>query len=492
MRENGYGPGHNLKGAHLNEVGKRVRDQWVVRLADGEGAVQNARAVLVSALEERLKNMKNRLGAEHGLVIVAQHSLAVALMQRGRRAEAEKIFRDVAQWNERMLGKENVHTAIALGFLAMTLDDKEAVPLHRRCIGILEPVLGAEHPTTLAALGNLGHALTRQGKADTGVGQGRLRDVDDVEADSLLERSFKISERARGKDHPDMLTALSDFAASRARLGLLKEAAALNEQCVKSRTRVLGNEHPDTLDSLNNLACMLKLLHRVREAEPLQRRCFETRERLLGSEHPHTLIALSNLASILVAQERFSEAEPLQKRYLEIRMREKASPLLVHKLSIDLGVSLSKQGKPSGLVMIRHACEQATSYCGLGGLDPPMLQEWREVLVLTQMEFKRRLSPKIEQLRLTMLQNESQKLQDAPETDSKTFLCDALQASLAENQEDFDDLCDFLCHEFVAPIKIDGEFVRRCGKDDAREKAFEVVVKAMISGCDDELFASLS
>ncbi|MEU1456937.1 tetratricopeptide repeat protein, partial [Streptomyces avermitilis] len=67
------------------------------------------------------------------------------------------------------------------------------------------------------------------------------------EAIDLVEQVVADRERLLGADHPDTLTARGNLAAIYWQAGRTGEAIDLVEQVVADRERLLGADHPDTL-----------------------------------------------------------------------------------------------------------------------------------------------------------------------------------------------------------------------------------------------------
>ena len=75
---------------------------------------------------------------------------------------------------------------------------KEAEPLFRRALPILEKSLGATHPNVGTLVNNLGALYNAQGKYS--------------ESEPLLKRALAIKEKALGPNHPDVVETLNNLA----------------------------------------------------------------------------------------------------------------------------------------------------------------------------------------------------------------------------------------------------------------------------------------
>jgi hypothetical protein len=72
---------------------------------------------------------------------------------------------------------------------------------------------------------------------------------------------------------------------------------------------VLGREHPDILTSVSNLANVLDSQGKYEKTEAMYRWVLEAQEKVLGREHPDTLTSVSNLSNALSSQGKYKQAE---------------------------------------------------------------------------------------------------------------------------------------------------------------------------------------
>ncbi|MFJ5646320.1 tetratricopeptide repeat protein [Streptomyces sp. NPDC093223] len=163
-----------------------------------------------------------------------------------------------------------------------------------------ERLLGAEHPDTLTARGNLASSYWLEGRT--------------AEAIELLERVVADRERLGGKEHPDALTARGNLASFYQQAGRTAEAIELLERVVADQERLAGRENLDTLVAWGNLATSYRLAGHVGEAIEIQERLVPDLERLAGEEHPYTLVARGNLASSYWQARRIGEAIEIEER----------------------------------------------------------------------------------------------------------------------------------------------------------------------------------
>ncbi|KAJ7888011.1 hypothetical protein B0H13DRAFT_2277448 [Mycena leptocephala] len=227
----------------------------------------------------------------------------------GRFTEAESLTVMVLEKRKQLLGADHPDTLLAMGNLAATYRKlgryQEAEPLESIVLEKRKQVLGADHPETLMAMANLACTYHKLG---------RYQEAEPLDSIVLEKRKQLL-----GADHPDTLLAMGNLAATYRKLGRYQEAEPLESIVLEKRKQVLGADHPDTLLAMANLATTYRELGRYQEAEPLEGIVLEKRKQLLGPDHPHTLLAMANLAATYRALGRYQEAEPLESIVLEKR-----------------------------------------------------------------------------------------------------------------------------------------------------------------------------
>ena len=174
-------------------------------------------------------------------------------------------------------------------------------------VGVIEDVLGPDHPVTLTVRNNLAGAYKSAGRL--------------AEAIELFKQVLDERERVLEADHPDTLTVRNNLASAYESVGRFGEAIELFKQVLAERERVLGADHPDTLTVRNNLAGAYESVGRFGEAIELYEQVLAERERVLGADHPDTLNTRNNLAVAYYSVGRFGEAIELYEQVLAERER---------------------------------------------------------------------------------------------------------------------------------------------------------------------------
>ncbi|KAJ7888025.1 hypothetical protein B0H13DRAFT_1888574 [Mycena leptocephala] len=240
---------------------------------------------------------------------VFQDQYARVYLDSSRFRESESLGVIVLEKWRQLLGADHPHTLVAMGNLALTYHKlgryQEAEPLESIVLEKRKQVLGADHPDTLLAMGNL---------AATHRELGRYQEAEPLESIVLEKRRQLL-----GADHPRTLVAIANLAATYRELGRFQEAELLENTVLEKQKQLLGADHPDTLWAMANLAATYRELGRFQEAELLETTVLEKRKQLLGADHPDTLRAMANLAATYCELGRSQEAEPLESIVLEKR-----------------------------------------------------------------------------------------------------------------------------------------------------------------------------
>jgi tetratricopeptide (TPR) repeat protein len=252
-------------------------------------------------LEKSLKVRKTQEAEFREKVAEAAYFLGQAQYEQGHYAQAAESYRQALE--------RRPDDALTMNAYGLTLVEtgkyQEAEPLLKRSTEISEKALGKDHPNVTTYMSNLAFLYYTQSKY--------------AEAEPLLKRSLEIREKAMGKDHPDVAQSLNNLAELYRAQGKYAEAEPLLKRSLEISERALRKDHPDVATYMNNLALLYDAQGKYAEAEPLLKRSLEISERALRKDHPDVAMYMNNLAELYDAQGKYAEAEPLLKRSLEIR-----------------------------------------------------------------------------------------------------------------------------------------------------------------------------
>lgn len=264
----------------------------------------------VALLEPAYATSAAVYGAHDELTLLLLSALGEADLRAGRALEAEQRFAAVIEGLETTHGDPLTMVAARLArgtALAEASRFDEAEPLLVEAAQQAETLLGAEHPTTLAAQNNLGSYLSSHGKLG--------------EAERWLTRALDARTRVLGEDHPNTLVTLNNLALLRTKQGRLDEAETLHRRCLDARTRIYGRDNPRTMTSAGNLGLVLLRKGRYDEAASLFRESIDVLRRRHGEDHPEVFVCYSNLGTAYQGMHDAVRAEDYLRRALDGRAR---------------------------------------------------------------------------------------------------------------------------------------------------------------------------
>jgi eukaryotic-like serine/threonine-protein kinase len=140
-------------------------------------------------------------------------------------------------------------------------------------------------------------------------------------AESLLERSARLSSSTLGPENSATLETRQRLAWTLFQQGKLAEAEAQQRALVELEARAFGAQNPTTIGTMGDLATVLDEEGHSAESEKLQRQVLEVQKRVLGPEASPTLSSMDNLATTLSHEGKMVEAEKLENETLKIKLR---------------------------------------------------------------------------------------------------------------------------------------------------------------------------
>ncbi|KAI1820891.1 hypothetical protein F4861DRAFT_542494 [Xylaria intraflava] len=275
----------------------------------GESYLRLGRYGEAERLFRQLLEISERmLGREHDKTLTCMNNLAHILDDQGNYEEAEKMYRYELGLAEKVLGEEHAKTLVSKNNLAQCLHEQgkysEAEKIHRKVLELREAKLGRENSNTLLSMNNLALVLLSQGKYGG--------------AEEMLRPTLELMEKMLGKDHPMTLTSMNNLTVVFDNQGKYEEAEKMGRQALRLREEILGREHPHTLSSMNNLATALQRQGKFEEAEKLYREVLELNG-VSRSNHPGQLTSMNNLAYVLESQGKYEESEALYRKVIGLR-----------------------------------------------------------------------------------------------------------------------------------------------------------------------------
>lgn len=215
-------------------------------------------------------------------------------------------WQDMADTSGKILGAGHPQTFLARGDLARAYQNagqpQEAIPVYERTLAEREWAFGHYHPECLAARGELASAYRTAGRLD--------------EAIPLYERTLADREGVLGANHLDTLASRGDLASAYRTAGRVDEAINLYKRTLADRERIQGADHPDTITARGNLAYAYHTARRLSDAIPLYERTLADCERVLGPDHPDTLTSRGNVGHAYHTAGRLTDAIKVFRRTL--------------------------------------------------------------------------------------------------------------------------------------------------------------------------------
>jgi tetratricopeptide (TPR) repeat protein len=216
-----------------------------------------------------------------------------------------------------------------------------------RGLGILEKVLGREHPELIESLNRLQLLRNTQGRTAEAeslrnrsgailiekfahldwIPSSNLGDQElssdapgwDAQAVSMAEAAIEVLIKGLGPEDPEVATGLCILARCYKDEDLHDKAEQALKRALAIREKALEPDHLDVAEVLSNLAGIYSDQSRYDEAKPLYHRVLTIRKQELGEEHPDVAVALSDLGELCTNQASYDEAKPFLEEALIIR-----------------------------------------------------------------------------------------------------------------------------------------------------------------------------
>jgi tetratricopeptide (TPR) repeat protein len=245
--------------------------------------------------------------------LAAAIGMAGAFYDQGNYIEAETVYREVLEVQQRVQGPEHPRTLQTTWRLSGTVQRQgryaEAETMCRELLAVQRRVhsLGPEHPNMLATYCSLAKALSAQGKHD--------------EAETMYRETLAIQQRVHGPEHPQTLATTWSLVNTLCAQGRPDKAETMCREMLVVALREFGAEHPNTLSTSVSLADALCAQGKHDEVETMYRKTLAVQERVLGPEHPVTLSTSVSLADALCAQGKHDEAEIMYRKTFAVLQR---------------------------------------------------------------------------------------------------------------------------------------------------------------------------
>ncbi|MBL8861701.1 MAG: protein kinase [Planctomycetes bacterium] len=267
-----------------------------------------------------------RIGPEQRPELLDARMLLVrALRRQGRVAQAESEVVGLVADCERLLGAEHFTTMLALGEQAGVLllqgRFEDALAVQERRLASFERRFGAGSEATLGVVSDMAGIVRELG--------------DPRRAEQLARRAAEETRRLRGLEHPLAEARWGRWGNALIAVGRVDEGLAKLAEALAARSARLGPDDPDTLEVQLALGNALYRAERFERSHEVLRVAYPAHVRRLGPEHRATLSCQNSLGMALLGLGREAEAVEMLRGIHDLRAAQ------LDRLDPDLLASLA-------------------------------------------------------------------------------------------------------------------------------------------------------
>jgi serine/threonine-protein kinase len=285
----------------------------LLRLANLEYRLSNFEAAAEAARQSLDLNI-NQYGDDHPEVASVMNTLAMSLEEIGEKEEAYEMYYRIIDIR-RGQPDQGSNLAVNLNNLAILLQEDgrldEADVLFREAVGLIDEVLGEQHPFM---------AYTLNGYS--GVHQDR-GEYDQAEAD--LRRALEIGRAVFPPEHPFIAVVLHNLGGLFDAMEAYDDAVDYYNRGLELRQQTLPPAHPDIAISMEAIGGVLVKAGQPEEAEPVLRDALAIQTESYAEGDPRIARVESILARSLLYQGNRAEARQLLEKSLPVLEEELGS-----------------------------------------------------------------------------------------------------------------------------------------------------------------------
>lgn len=198
-------------------------------------------------------------------------------------------------------GKQHVVFASSLNNMALVYKESgqstQALNYYQEALAVYEESAGAEHPSTVAVIANIGLLYTRMAEQATGIERQSILDT----AHEYVERALELRERILFPGAPLVSVTRTHLGGVLRLQKRLPQARALFETALADLAEYPGKDHRAYGDALNGYGVVLKDQGDFTAAEEAYREALELRRTATHETHPDVLVTEFNLSECLLA-----------------------------------------------------------------------------------------------------------------------------------------------------------------------------------------------
>jgi hypothetical protein len=264
-----------------------------------------------TALERAAAGIQGKFAKQPLVEASIRQTIGMTYRDLGLYREAQPQLEAALDLRRRLLGANHPDTLASMGDLAVLYRDQskpeQAEALLAGILNTQRRLLGEDNPETLESAHEMAQVYDEEGKQ--------------AQAERLLTKTLAARRRVLGENHPDTLLSMNTLGSFYQERGKYVDAERLETKALAMQRRVLGEEHLETLDTMNSLALLYNTEGKYADAEPLYAESLSIKRRVLGEDHAETLLTMNNLASLYRVEAKYAQAEQLQTKVFEIQRR---------------------------------------------------------------------------------------------------------------------------------------------------------------------------
>jgi eukaryotic-like serine/threonine-protein kinase len=352
-----------LEQAELPEAERKAREDLLAKAFNHFNAPDIARAMIESTfIKPALDAIDTQFKDQPVVASSLRQTLVIAYLNQAEYDKALPLQESVLATNRRLLGEEHPTTIAAIGNMGWVLTAQgklaDAEPYVRESVEKARRVMGLNDSNTLAAISGLADLLTRQGKLD--------------EAEPFAREAFDGYRRYWGEGHEQLIPHYWSMGHLLQRQGRLDDAEHYFREALEN-SRPLGEKSAFLITSMSYMGSLHQAQGKLDQAAHYFRAVVDESRRIMGEEHRDTIWILSSLGIVLHEQGKLVEAEPYYREALEKRRRvlgEEHPHTLISMSS--MGSLLRAQGKHHEAIDLLAPAETAARKAFTGGNARPL------------------------------------------------------------------------------------------------------------------------
>lgn len=303
-------------------------------------AAKNQDIKVSEVVDQAAKRAADELADQPEVLAEVQSTIGGVYAAQGRYPQAERMLRAAAESSIRLYGTYSHQSSEVSGALANVLLEEgksaEADGLFRQNVEIERRLMGEGRGSAK----NLAYALAGYG--------GMLDQRNDRSAEAYLREALKYSTAFRGKERTIVAMLYNDLSNEAYSRGDDEETERDLRASLAEYRNLPAGTYVEEAVTLSNLGALLIREGQYAQAEPFVLQGLEMRRKILGNAHVGTAMAFYRLSDLRYKQARYDEAEKAAQESIEVFRRALATPqdnVLFSNPILEMGMILDKAGR---------------------------------------------------------------------------------------------------------------------------------------------------